>query len=313
MRNETILIPLAPGQPMAAVMAPLLSYAEQSQSRVILLTVVESLDMVCRAEFTPLEILERTIDEQKVQLDQMAEALVKQHPDLSITTAVASGKPFIEIVKYAAKAQCDLIGIDARRGHKEASCQYGSTTRHLMRKSAIPIWSLQPQPEHQVRRVAASVDVASGEPETHRLNERILQRAAAMAQRMDAELLLCHAWRLDAEGYLRTWARWSDTEIAKAAQSERQHRLERLEALVASSGVPADKVRIELLEGGTETVIPELVEREGIDQVVMGTLCRSGIAGFVIGNTAERLLDALHCSVVTLKPDGFRSPVLDQT
>ncbi|MBY6105945.1 universal stress protein [Ferrimonas balearica] len=312
MRNETILIPLAPGQPMAAVMAPLLSYAEQSQSRVILLTVVESLDMVCRAEFTPLEILERTIDEQKVQLDQMAEALVKQHPDLSITTAVASGKPFIEIVKYAAKAQCDLIGIDARRGHKETSCQYGSTTRHLMRKSAIPIWSLQPQPEHQVRRVAASVDVASGEPETHRLNERILQRAAAMAQRMDAELLLCHAWRLDAEGYLRTWARWSDTEIAKAAQSERQHRLERLEALVASSGVPGDKVRIELLEGGTETVIPELVEREGIDQVVMGTLCRSGIAGFVIGNTAERLLDALHCSVVTLKPDGFRSPVLDQ-
>ncbi|ADN75975.1 UspA domain protein [Ferrimonas balearica DSM 9799] len=312
MRNETILIPLAPGQPMAAVMTPLLSYAEQSQARVILLTVVESLDMVCRAEFTPLEILERTIDEQKVQLDQMAEALVKQHPDLSITTAVASGKPFIEIVKYAAKAQCDLIGIDARRGHKETSCQYGSTTRHLMRKSAIPIWSLQPQPEHQVRRVAASVDVASGEPETHRLNERILQRAAAMAQRMDAELLLCHAWRLDAEGYLRTWARWSDTEIAKAAQSERQHRLERLEALVASSGVPADKVRIELLEGGTETVIPELVEREGIDQVVMGTLCRSGIAGFVIGNTAERLLDALHCSVVTLKPDGFRSPVLDQ-
>jgi len=110
----------------------------------------------------------------------------------------------------------------------------------------------------------------------------------------------------------KCWARWSDTEIAKAAQSERQHRLERLEALVASSGVPADKVRIELLEGGTETVIPELVEREGIDQVVMGTLCRSGIAGFVIGNTAERLLDALHCSVVTLKPDGFRSPVLDQ-
>ncbi|MBW3138881.1 universal stress protein [Ferrimonas balearica] len=312
MRNETILIPVAPEQQMAPVMAPLLNYAEHSQATVILLSVVESLDMVCRAEFTPLEILERTVDQQKGQLDEMARQITQQHPGLPVTTAVVSGKPFIEIVKYAEQAKCDLIGIDASRGHKETSCQYGSTTRHLMRKSAIPIWSLQPQPEHQVRRVAASVDVASGEPETHRLNERILQRAAAMAQRMDAELLLCHAWRLDAEGYLRTWARWSDTEIAKAAQSERQHRLERLEALVASSGVPADKVRIELLEGGTETVIPELVEREGIDQVVMGTLCRSGIAGFVIGNTAERLLDALHCSVVTLKPDGFRSPVLDQ-
>ncbi|TKB58661.1 universal stress protein [Ferrimonas aestuarii] len=310
MRNETILVPVAPGQQIEPVMAPLLNYAERSRSKLILLSVVEKLDMAWRANYTPLTILERTIEQQRQQLATLSQEINKSYPSLIPSTDVVSGTPFIEIVKYAENISCDLIGIDARRAHKDSSCQYGSTTRHLMRKSAIPVWSLQPQPQHRVRRVVAAVDVASSEPETQRLNKHILQRASQIAQVMDAELILCHAWRLEAEGYLRNWARWNDTEIAKAAQSERQQRLQRLESLITQSGIPSDKVRVEQLEGNTDTVVPELVEQEGVDQLVMGTLCRSGIAGFIIGNTAERLLDALHCSVVTLKPDGFHSPVI---
>jgi universal stress protein E len=48
---------------------------------------------------------------------------------------------------------------------------------------------------------------------------------------------------------------------------------------------------------------------EGIDLVVMGTVARAGIAGMLIGNTAERVLRKLPCSVLTVKPDGFVSPV----
>ena len=48
---------------------------------------------------------------------------------------------------------------------------------------------------------------------------------------------------------------------------------------------------------------------EGIDLVVMGTVARSGIAGMLIGNTAERVLRKLPCSVLAVKPEGFTSPV----
>ena len=41
----------------------------------------------------------------------------------------------------------------------------------------------------------------------------------------------------------------------------------------------------------------------------MGTLCRTGIAGFFIGNTAETVLADVHCSVLTVKPQGFVTPV----
>jgi nucleotide-binding universal stress UspA family protein len=41
----------------------------------------------------------------------------------------------------------------------------------------------------------------------------------------------------------------------------------------------------------------------------MGTVARTGIAGFFMGNTAESILTQLECSVLTLKPQGFVSPV----
>lgn len=61
--------------------------------------------------------------------------------------------------------------------------------------------------------------------------------------------------------------------------------------------------------GEPEDVIPEFVVAHGIDLVIMGTVARSGIAGLLVGNTAERVLRKLPCSVLAVKPDGFVSPV----
>jgi hypothetical protein len=41
----------------------------------------------------------------------------------------------------------------------------------------------------------------------------------------------------------------------------------------------------------------------------MGTLARSGIPGYIIGNTAERVLVGVDRSVLAVKPEGFVSPV----
>lgn len=44
---------------------------------------------------------------------------------------------------------------------------------------------------------------------------------------------------------------------------------------------------------------------EGIDLVVVGTVVRQGIAGLIVGNTAEDILDRRLCSVVVVKTDDF--------
>ena len=64
-----------------------------------------------------------------------------------------------------------------------------------------------------------------------------------------------------------------------------------------------------MIKGEAATVIPRFVNNHGIDLMVMGTLARSGIAGLFIGNTAEKILNSVHCSVLALKPAGFETPV----
>jgi nucleotide-binding universal stress UspA family protein len=55
-------------------------------------------------------------------------------------------------------------------------------------------------------------------------------------------------------------------------------------------------------------VLINVVDKD-IDLLVMGTVCRTGIAGFLIGNTAEEVLNQVDCSVLTRKPVGFVTPV----
>jgi len=57
------------------------------------------------------------------------------------------------------------------------------------------------------------------------------------------------------------------------------------------------------------TVIVELAKKQSIDLLVMGTVCRTGLPGFFIGNTAEKVLSEVNCSVLTVKPEGFVTPV----
>jgi nucleotide-binding universal stress UspA family protein len=67
--------------------------------------------------------------------------------------------------------------------------------------------------------------------------------------------------------------------------------------------------RIHFPHGNPSEQIHRVRSEIGADLIVLGTVCRTGIAGFLIGNTAEQLLSWLDCSVLTLKPEGFQSPV----
>lgn len=47
--------------------------------------------------------------------------------------------------------------------------------------------------------------------------------------------------------------------------------------------------------------------------LVMGTVGRTGIPGLVIGNTAEAILNQVHCSILAVKPPDFVSPVSEES
>ena len=66
---------------------------------------------------------------------------------------------------------------------------------------------------------------------------------------------------------------------------------------------------VHLVKGRAGDVIPDLAESLEADLVVIGTVGRTGVPGLLIGNTAEEILNSVDCSVLTLKPEGFQTPI----
>ena len=73
----------------------------------------------------------------------------------------------------------------------------------------------------------------------------------------------------------------------------------------------SEPVRVHIADkvGRPDQVILKCIREYHIDLLVLGTLGRAGVPGVMIGNTAERLLPEVTCSVLAVKPPGFRCPI----
>jgi nucleotide-binding universal stress UspA family protein len=70
-----------------------------------------------------------------------------------------------------------------------------------------------------------------------------------------------------------------------------------------------EPARRHLVNGPPHLEIPDVARKTRAALVVMGAISRSRLQRLFIGNTAERVLDALPCDVLVIKPRGTRSRV----
>ena len=98
--------------------------------------------------------------------------------------------------------------------------------------------------------------------------------------------------------------------VDKLAFDTRQQHRQQFDKLLEKYPLENLKCQLYFLEGKAGILLPELAKKKQIDLIVMGTVCRIGLAGIFIGNTAEKVLQQVDCSVLTVKPDGFATPVM---
>ena len=65
--------------------------------------------------------------------------------------------------------------------------------------------------------------------------------------------------------------------------------------------VPPEQTHV--VEGLPEDVLPEIAEQLDAELILLGSLGRTGWSAALIGNTAEQVVDGLHCDLLVLKPD----------
>lgn len=212
-------------------------------------------------------------------------------------TVVVAGERHIEIIRQILQAGHDLVVVaDAEEG-------YDSTTHHLLRKAPCPVWLMTPAIAHE-QRILAAVDPNPLVPTQELLNDDVLALAAGLAILEDAPLHIVHAWGVPAGA---GFGMSISDQQAFRDETLAQHR-ESLAGLVERHQLPEDTT-VHFLEGSPDKVIRQVMIRRNITTIVMGTVARSGIAGLIIGNTAEAILRRVTCSVLAIKPEGFETPV----
>lgn len=230
---------------------------------------------------------------------------------IDATVEVLCGSRFFEITRHVLRSGHDLLIKAAEPSEAVHRVLFGHTDRQLIRKCPCPVWIAKPTEAGPYKRVLAAVDPAPFDETPHHvrdlLNQDILRNALLLAQIEQAELHIVHAWSFDMEMPLRSRAGLSEDVVAELAESVRKTHQQ---ALADVAGPFMEHVaRAHLVKGPAGEEIARLTAKEAIDVVVMGTMCRSGLSGWLIGNTAETVLDHVDCSIVALKPSGFVSQI----
>ena len=240
--------------------------------------------------------------------------------DLSPAISVAFGKPFVEIVRAAIVGGHDLVVKSAEKLDSEARSFLASTDQHLLRKCPAPLLLHRDSSTEGGRPVLAAVDVegeAAGEPATElSLNVAVLDQAVAAAAALDAPLHVVSAWTIPGEGLVRLYGDAGANELAAFADEvEREHGrnlgdlLDAARHRAAGAGFGHVPIAPHLVRGDPRAVIPRVARDLRVGLVVMGTVARTGVHGFFIGNTAEDVLNQVETSILAVKPPGYVSPL----
>jgi universal stress protein E len=255
------------------------------------------------------------------RLKQLESLIELYRQRISIQASVLTGTPFLEIIRTVLRNDFDLV-IKTPENPDWLTQLFGSDDMHLLRECPCPIWLVKAEGPKPYRRILAAVDVDEDYPpvelETERaLNVQVLEMASSLALSDFAELHVVHVWSAPGESAMRGGFLNRPEEQVKAyVEQVGFKRGQALDAILQQVGgkLGADaldyiKPQPHLIKGWARKEIPALAKRLDADLIVMGTVARTGVPGFVIGNTAETILNQIGCSVLAIKPPGFITPV----
>ncbi len=270
---------------------------------------------------------EESTEDQRDLLEIKREAIESRisaiAPSVKPNIEVVSGIGFIEIIKFVIHQGHDLV-VKCAEDSDWLNRLFESEDMHILRKCPCPVLMLKPGQNDSFRNILATVDVNEDFDEAEmgrvqeQLNKQVLEYSAAFALPELSYLHIGSAWDAYAEDYYRSgaFARLPEDKVNQYVELVRRDCTDKLNLLVKEMDSMFGKdlmqfllPRVHLVKGRPAKELPLMADSNDIDLIVMGTVGRVGIPGLFIGNTAESILEQVKCSVLAIKPDGFKTPV----
>ena len=309
-RFKNILLVADGEEPNMTTLGRAIALAGRNQAQLTVVSVLESLPrelMRLIAALHPEDLWRIAADERREQLERFVARI--QQGEVTVTVRILCGTPFLEIVREVLRNQHDLLMMTAEGKGGVKDVLFGSTSMHLMRKCPCPVWVMKPGQRRRYARVLAAVDPVPSDEQHNSLNVKIMELATSLARVDRSELHVIHAWVPASERIWGVGSRLPADEIEKIVHESQQAHEQWFGEILAKFPLEDLRVQLHLLKGEAGNLIPWVAQRKNIDVIVMGTVCRTGVAGLFIGNTAEKVLRQVDCSVLTVKPEGFVTPV----
>ena len=219
--------------------------------------------------------------------------------DLDVTMETFLGEPFVEITRAVQQQRYDLVLAGTRGLAAWEQFLVGSTAKRLIRKCPSSVWIVKAQHVGPPKAVLAAIDFSE-------VSRRAALEGLWIANHATAEFHVLHV--IDSmdipEDVISKIPAGSS--LRKEINAEAKHRLE---GFVDSLNTEPSRVQQHLTWGTPWKEIGRLALHLKIDLLAMGTVGRSGLKGLLLGNTAEKVLGACDCSILTVKPANFISPL----
>ena len=167
---------------------------------------------------------------------------------------------------------------------------------NLLRHSTIPVMLVKPSAWVEAPIIMAAIDALN--EDQFELSKKVLIEADQLASILGGELAIVCSYPL-----LEPWAGQAAVGINFQQLRDDIERVARkaIAKLTDAANVSFNYLYIE--EGRPAMRLRSLAEETQAEILVMGTVGRTGVKSFVIGNTSETILQYTQCDVVVLRQD----------
>lgn len=218
---------------------------------------------------------------------------------LNLTCRTMIGEPFAGIARAVQTEACYLV-LAGTRGHSKWDQLFaGSTTKRLVRKCPSAVWITKADHVGSPKIVLAATDFSD-------VSLKAVKQGLWIARQSGASFHLMHV--MDSNDVPEDVISMipPGSSLRQEINDTASRRMDEFLKLLDTN---QEEIRLHLCWGTPWQEICRVAAEESIDLLVMGTVGRSGIKGVLLGNTAERILDRCDCSILTVKPDDFVSPI----
>lgn len=200
---------------------------------------------------------------------------------------LAEGQSLLQQVTRFTSEHPDTLLIKA--GDKDHKGLLPPLDWKLLRNATCPVLLVKQHSQWQGGAVLVAIEPLAQSSERQALNRSLLQMSQVLASLFKADVYPVVAWDTPMLGD-------EPDQLSDVAQRERHQTA--TEALLSDTGVEVESLLIG--EGPAEHWIASAVADSGAVLLLIGTRARRGIAGALLGNTSEQLLDRVNCDLLVM-------------